>query len=98
MPFEGGPPLHTFDVSSESRPNSHWALNGRAIIYNLTHGSSLSGTTNLWIQPIDGGSPKQLTNFTSGTFFNFDWSRDGKSLVLGRGSTSSDAIMISDFR
>jgi Tol biopolymer transport system component len=98
IPFAGGPPLNTFDVSSESRPNSHWTPDGRALIYNLTHGGVLSGVTNLWIQPLDGGPPRQLTNFTSETFFQFDWSRDGKWLVLGRGSTSSDVVMISDFR
>ena len=79
MPFAGGPPLKTFDVTSDSRPNSRWTPDGRAIIYNLTHGGVLSGVTNLWIQPLDGGPPRQLTNFTSETFFSFDWSRDGKS-------------------
>ena len=98
MPFEGGPPLNTFDVSSESRPNSHWTPDGRAIIYNATHGGVLSGVTNLWIQSLDGGPPRQLTNFTSETFFQFDWSPDGKSLICGRGNTSSDVILINDFR
>ena len=98
MPFEGGPPLMTFDVSSDTRPNSKWTPNGRAIIYNLTHGGVLSGVTNLWSQSLDGGPPRGLTNFTSETFFSFDWSDDGKSVVFGRGSTSSDAVMISDFR
>jgi serine/threonine protein kinase len=98
MPFAGGPQVKTFDVTSDTRPNSHWTPDGRAIIYNLTHGGVLSGVTNLWIQPLDSGPPRQLTNFTSETFFQFDWSRDGKSLVLGRGSTSSDVVMISDFR
>jgi eukaryotic-like serine/threonine-protein kinase len=98
MPFAGGPPLKTFDVTSDSRPNSHWTPNGRAITYNLTHGSDLSGVTNLWIQALDGGPPKQLTRFTSETFFQFDWSRDGKWLACGRGTTSSDVVLISNFR
>jgi serine/threonine protein kinase len=98
MPFEGGPPIKTFDVTSDTRPNSHWTADGRAIIYNLTHGGVLSGVTNLWIQPLDSGPSRQLTNFTSETFFQFDWTRDGKSLVLGRGTTSSDVVMISNFR
>ncbi len=113
VPFAGGPPLHTFSVTSESRPNSRWTPDGRAIFYNLTHGGVLSGVatrgsslaeggilsgvTNLWIQPLGGGPPKQLTNFASEGFFSFDWSRDGK-LVYGRGMTSSDAVLISDFR
>src|SRR3977135_3423852 len=98
MPPAGGPPLATFAVTSDSRPNSRWTRHGRAIIYNLTHGGVLSGLTNLWIQPIEGGPPKQLTNFSSETFFSFDWSNDGKRLICGRGATSSDVILISNFR
>jgi len=112
VPFAGGPPLQTFDVTSDSRPNAHWTPDGRAIIYNVTRGgvlgvtnrwiqpleAVLSGVTNLWIQPLDGGPPKQLTNFAAESFFSFDWSRDGKRLVYGRGMTSSDAVLVSDFR
>jgi serine/threonine protein kinase/Tol biopolymer transport system component len=98
MPFAGGPPLKTFDVTSDSRPYSRWTPDGRAIIYNVTHGGVLSGVTNLWIQWLDGSPPKQLTNFTSESFVSFDWSRDGKQLVCGRGSTSSDVVLISNFR
>lgn len=97
-PFAGGPPLKTFDVSSESRPNSRWTQDGRAIIYNLTQGGILSGVTNLWIQSLDDRPPKQLTNFTSQTFLSFDWSPDGKWLAAGRGTTSSDLVLISNFR
>ena len=40
IPFAGGPPLKTFDVTSDSRPNSRWARDGRGITYNVTHGRS----------------------------------------------------------
>jgi Tol biopolymer transport system component len=98
VPFAGGAPRQTFNVTSDSRPNSRWTPDGRAIIYNVTHGGGLSGVTNLWIQPLDGGPPKQLTNFSAEGFFAYDWSRDGKRLVYGRGMTNSDAVLISDFR
>ncbi len=98
MPFEGGPSLKTFDVTSDSRPVARWTPDGRAIIYNLTSGGVLSGVTNLWIQSFDGNRPKQLTNFTAATFFSFDWSPDGKWLAYGRGTTSSDLVLISNFR
>ena len=98
VPFAGGPPLKTFDVTSDSRPNSRWARDGRGITYNVTHGGPLSGVTNVWLQSLDGSPPKQLTNFTSESFFSFDWSPDGMQLVYGRGTTTSDAVLISDFR
>ena len=53
--------------------------------------------TNLWSQPLDGGPATQLTNFKSEIFFSFEWSRDGKLLVLGRGATCSDVVLIIQF-
>jgi hypothetical protein len=101
-------------MTSDSHPKTRSAPDGRAITYNLTHGGVLSrvatrgtslpeggnltGVTNLWIQPLAGGPPKQLTNFTSESFFAWDLSRDGKQLVDGRGATTSDAVLISNFR
>lgn len=97
-PFEGGPSLKTFDVTSDSRPTARWTPDGAVIIYNLSHGGVLSGVTNLWSQSIEGGPAEQLTNFNSGTFFAFDWSPDGKQLAYGRGFVSSDVVLISNFR
>ena len=47
---------------------------------------------------VDGGPPKQLTNFTSDQIFGFDISRDGKQLALARGTQASDVVLISDFK
>lgn len=58
IPFEGGPVLKSFDVTSDSRPVVRWTPDGRAIIYNLTYGGVLSGVTNVWNQQLDGGPPK----------------------------------------
>ncbi|HKP38693.1 MAG TPA: protein kinase [Pyrinomonadaceae bacterium] len=98
IPFAGGPPLKTLEVTSDTRPNSRWSPDGRAIMYNLTEGGALTGVTNIWIQSLDGAPAKQVSNFTLETFYNFDWSPDDKWVVFGRGTTSSDAILISDFR
>ena len=78
MPFEGGPPLKTFDVTSESRPNSRWTPDSRAITYNLTHGAVLSGVTNLWIQSLDGTPPKLVTNLPPKIFFVLIWPPVGR--------------------
>jgi eukaryotic-like serine/threonine-protein kinase len=97
-PFTGGPELKSFEVKSESRPDCDWGRDGRSIVYSLTRGGELSGVTNLWQQSLDGGPPTQLTNFKSDTFTGYDWSPDGKWLVLGRGSITSDAVLIKNFR
>jgi hypothetical protein len=53
---------------------------------------------NVWAQPIDGGRPRQLTDFKADLTFFFDFSRDGKQLALARGTQTSDVVMITDFK
>ena len=93
LPIEGGQPTKTFDASDALRL-LRWTADGRGIVYVLTRG----GVSNLWAQPLDGGQPKQLTNFTSDLIFSFDVSRDGKQLALSRGTVTSDVVLISNFR
>ncbi len=71
-----------------------WTPDGRGIAYIATRG----GVSNIWSQPLDGGSPKQLTDFKTDRIFSFDWSPDGKWLVLARGTETSDVILIKEFR
>jgi len=67
---------------------------GRTLIYVDTR----NGVSNLWSQSLDGGPPKQLTNFKSDLIFRFALSSDGRQLVLARGSETRDVVLIKDFR
>jgi serine/threonine protein kinase len=60
--------------------------------------ADLARDPNIGRQPIAGGPPKQITNFSSGLIFGFSWSRDGKQLAIARGNRTSDIILISGFR
>jgi hypothetical protein len=42
--------------------------------------------------------PHQITGFTSGRIFSFSWSRDGKQMIVARGSETSDVVLVSNFR
>ncbi|MGA8616981.1 MAG: hypothetical protein WB660_00460 [Candidatus Sulfotelmatobacter sp.] len=53
---------------------------------------------NIWSQPIAGGTPKKITHFNSEQIWSFDLSRDGKRLVMRRGTTQEDAVLIRDLR
>lgn len=53
-----------------------------------------NGVFNVWEQRLAGGEPRQLTRFTSGRIFNFNWSLDGKRLVMTRGSISRDVVLL----
>jgi Tol biopolymer transport system component len=95
LSIEGGQPIKIFDVQAVAfqQTSLRWTADGRAIVYVITRG----GISNLWAQPLDGGQPKQLTNFTSDLIFSFDLSRDGKQLALSRGMVTSDVLLISNF-
>jgi len=97
FPVEGGEPINQFDLlvnAGSGTPNVRWMPDGRAVAYIASQG----GVSNIWVQPIDGGPPKQLTDLTTGRIFWFDISRDGKQLALSRGTQTSDVVLMKDFR
>ena len=56
-----------------------------------------TGVQNLWMkQPAAGAPEKQLTHFTSGDFYDFRYSPDGKYIAMARGSNKSDAVRFTD--
>jgi Tol biopolymer transport system component len=65
---------------------------GKALVYPDRH----SGVDNLWSQPLDGSSGKQLTGFNAEQIIDFHWSFDGKQLGVIRGHTDSDVVLIRD--
>ena len=99
--FDDGTAVKTIDLPLTAFPGSfdnlfyrgwHWSPDGRAVVYINT----LGGVSNLWSQPLDGGSPKQITNFKSDRILTFAYSPDGRQLALARGSHTSDAVLISE--
>jgi eukaryotic-like serine/threonine-protein kinase len=92
MAFEGGPPMRRFDIPQEAW--FVWAADGRSLLYTKNEG----GVDNIWSQPISGGTPKQITHFTSQQIWGFDLSRDGKWLVMRRGTPQNDVVLIRDLR
>jgi eukaryotic-like serine/threonine-protein kinase len=102
IPFEGGSPTKFFDIpiavgSSPGlglRQILRWMPDSRDIAYM----DIKNGVSNIWAQPIDGGEPRQLTNFTSGEIFWFDLARDGKPSLFSRGEIKKDVVLISNFK
>ena len=56
------------------------------------------GIGNIWMQDLDGSPAQPITFFDAGVLFAFDLSADGKRLVLARGESTRDAVLIRDFR
>jgi Tol biopolymer transport system component len=93
VPASGGD-LRFIGLLPTGGGNLRWSPDGKGVQYLLTR----SGATNVWEQPLAGGDPHPVTKFASGLIFSFAWSRDGKQLLLSKGSDNSDVILISNFR
>jgi Tol biopolymer transport system component len=91
IPFEGGEPLQSLEI-----PGSDviWTPDGKSIAYQDT----TDDVGNVWVQPLDGGEPVQLTSFDDLYIDTFNFSPDGKSLALSRGESSRDIVLIKNFR
>ena len=94
IPYEGGEPIKVFDLLGK-KGNFRWSPDRRSLNYLR---DTQGGVKNIWSFPLDGSPPKQLTDFKTEQIYNFAWSPDGKQLALARGTTTSDVVLIKDFR
>ncbi|MEK6280067.1 MAG: protein kinase [Acidobacteriota bacterium] len=96
IPLNGGPPIQTFVIPSTVLfpVRLKWSPDGKMIAYNDWR----NGVSNIWGLALAGGPAKQLTNFTAGRIFIFDWSRDGRQLAYARGTVTSDIVTLTNFR
>jgi eukaryotic-like serine/threonine-protein kinase len=63
-----------------------WTPDGRGVAY--------ANNGNLWVQPLSGGAPRQLTRFTDGRPIRaFAWSRDGQQLAITRSTVTNDIVL-----
>jgi Tol biopolymer transport system component/DNA-binding winged helix-turn-helix (wHTH) protein len=96
LPINGGEPIKSFAVSPTAKTwaDIHWTPDGQAVGYIDTVG----GIGNIWLQPLNEESPKQLTDFKTERIFRFAWSRDGKQITFSRGIETNDVVLINNFR
>jgi Tol biopolymer transport system component len=93
IPASGGSAIKIFDVPGGTN-KVRWSSTGTALQYLVNQNRA----TNIWEQSLVGGEPKQLTKFTSGLIFDFDWSSHHERLLLTRGDIASDVVLLSNIR
>jgi serine/threonine protein kinase/Tol biopolymer transport system component/Flp pilus assembly protein TadD len=93
VPAEGGDPVQTFSVPTTVGPDTalRWTPDGKAITFI----DSRNGSSNLWLQPVDGSPAHALTSLKGGQIYSFSWSSDG-TLAYSRGLSTSDAVLLRD--
>ncbi len=89
IPSTGGKPVKIFTLNAGGL---RWMPDGNSFVYSVNKDNGV----NIWSQPINGGIPKQLTNF-SNIAQSFDLSADGKQLAVTRETGISDVVLISGF-
>jgi Tol biopolymer transport system component len=71
-----------------------WSADSHSILYIKNE----RRVSNIWSQPISGEPPKRITHFNSALIRSFDLARDGKQLVMNRGTENRDVVLIRDVR
>ena len=52
-------------------------------------------SSNIWVKPLDDKKPLfPLTDYKDGQIFGFDWSSDGKKILITRGAEMSDVLLL----
>jgi Tol biopolymer transport system component len=104
---EEGPRIYLYRLGAPSMPVHTLALPISVRSYVRFHPSSrdvsfiardTNGVPNIWLEKIDGGATRQVTNFDHGEIYAFDWSPDGKWLAVVRGDPRRDVVIIRNFR
>jgi serine/threonine protein kinase/Tol biopolymer transport system component len=93
--LEDGAPVQELDAPSGAHTIG-WTPDGRAIAYLRT----VASAQNLYMQPLAGGAPAQLTHFDTepADVVAYAWSRDGKKLAITRSRhTDTDVVQFSNF-
>jgi TolB protein len=88
--FASGKLVKTIDIPPPTNNSLDWSSDGRSVLFTDTRG----GVSNIWSQAIEGGAPRQATNFKSELIFAFDLSSDGKQMALSRGTVSNNVVLI----
>lgn len=95
LPLQQNQPIRFFEVPRlGGPPKLDWLPDGKSFSFV----DWKDGVANIWIQSIDGGEPRQVTFFDSGSIYGYDWSPDASRLVVSQGNPVSDAVLISNFR
>jgi len=94
--LEGGTPVREIEAPVSYRVG--WTPDGHAVTYIR---NTTGNTQNVYMQPLTGSSPVQLTHFNSEPALvdAYAWSRDGKKFAITRARyNNTDVVMFSGFR
>lgn len=89
---QGGKLIKSFDLPKTAEGNFfRWTPDGKAIAF----GDMRDKSGDIWTIPVSGKPiAKRLTTFRTPITQSFDWSADGKQLLVSRLTMTNDAVII----
>lgn len=96
QPIDGRNAARVFKVAAFAWVGSgaRWSPDAKYLTYIVAR----NNVGNIWKQPVDGGEPSALTDFTTGEIFNYSFSADGTKLYVSRGYQFRDAVLIKNIK
>jgi Tol biopolymer transport system component len=94
---EGGATVNEFEAPAIIT-GVNWTADGRALTYVR---NTTGNTQNVYMQPLSGGAPIQLTHFDSepAVVSAYAWSRDGKKFAVTRARyNDTDVVIFTGFK
>jgi serine/threonine protein kinase/dipeptidyl aminopeptidase/acylaminoacyl peptidase len=91
--LETGALLRKFALAPTVKLSSNrlrWSPDGQGLVLV----NDVNGISNLWVQPLDGATPKPLTDFRDSQIFDFAWSPNGQQLACVRGTKPAHVVLI----
>jgi eukaryotic-like serine/threonine-protein kinase len=80
----------SFEFDPRGLPALKFLPSGKGIVYPIRE----KGVDNLWVFPLDGTKPRQLTHFSAERIGAYVFSKDGSRLAVERGHSESDAVLL----
>jgi len=101
FPASGGEPTRTYDAPTRTydapgdAQTFTWSPDGQGVDFV----ASREGMTNVWRQPLAGGRARQVTAWKSDApLYWLAWSLDGRSLAIVRDTSTTDLVLVQNFR
>lgn len=81
-------PFNNLRLTPDNR--IRWTPDGRGLSYT----SHADGASNIWLQPLGGGAPSQLTHFRDAEISSFAWSPDAKQITCVRNIKAYAPVLV----
>ncbi len=92
LPVQGGLAVKSFPPSRYISGVFQYSPDGQNLYYPVTE----KGVSNLLMQPMAGGAPTLATHFDDLFLYGYDYDWKNRKLVVSRGRTNSDIVLITE--